>query len=286
MKPAEFNTPAGLISVRLVTVTPAQAVEWLATQKRNRKLRTRHLGLIKRDMTRGDFAFTAAGISFDTEGNLLDGQHRLTGIAESGVSVPLFIFEGFPSATQDSMDLGAGRTAAEQMSMDGIANANITVAYLNAIARGFLSYETKLSLPQVRECLIALPRLAWAVSQNTSKLEIRNAIYLGVIALALHLPKSKQAAAVGYFHDSFTRAIGIHSEEHPAWRLRQFAFAHPGFGGPVARKAAAYTADCIEAAVTGKPMTTDKPTGTGRDWLRAQLPEQYRRLREITGFQS
>lgn len=288
MKPTEhrFTYQGQTITVALEIITPETAALYLATQVRNRKIRPRHVATLKRDITRGDWQLTAAAIVFDANGALIDGQHRLTAIRESGNNwVPLFVFRGFPPAAQDAMDIGAIRSVAEQLGMDGRLNANLLTSYCNAIARGICSYTSKLSLPQVRAMLDALPHVALATKADSPKLHFRSALYLGPIAYAVHIPGKAQK--VGLFFDAFTKGIGITGESSPAWRAREYARGRQvTMGSSVVKDVTGYMADCLQAWIEGETMPSAKPTGTGLSWLRTRTASHYAAVRQILGFQS
>lgn len=283
MKPATFTHGETAITVALETITPDKARAYLGTQTRNRKIRPRNLANLERDMLQGAWTLTAAGISFDAAGALIDGQHRLTAIERSGTTLPLFVFRGFPAAAQDSMDLGSGRTVWEQLGLAGVGNANLITSYSNAIARGILGSSAKLSLAQVKGIAEQLTLMPQATQMDSPKLQFRNAVYLGTITFALHIPR--KAKQVALFYDAFTKGIGIADETSPAWRLREYARTAATFGGSAMMETVAYTADCLQAWVEEKPMPTARPTGTGLKWLRAAAP-QYTTLRKLLGFQS
>lgn len=281
----EWTHNGHIITANLEYITPSTAAEYLSTQTRNRKLRPRHVAALRRDITRGDWQLTAAAIAFDATGALIDGQHRLTAIHQGDVTVPLFVFRGFPPAAQDSMDLGAGRTVAEQLGMDGRINATLLTSYCNSIARGICGYRAKLSLPQVRAMLDALPHVALATKADSPKLHFRSALYLGPIAYALHIPGCEKK--VGLFFDAFTKGIGITGESSPAWRAREFARGRQvTMGSSVVKDVTGYMADCLHAWVEGETLPSAKPTGTGLTWLRTRTARHYTAIRQILGYQS
>lgn len=72
-------------------VTPEMACEWLKSNRQNRPLRRMVIEGYKREMLAGRWKLTHQGVAFDHAMNLLDGQHRLHAIAESGVSVWMMV---------------------------------------------------------------------------------------------------------------------------------------------------------------------------------------------------
>jgi hypothetical protein len=61
-------------------------------------------------MTNGDFQFTGDPIKFTGDGELIDGQHRLAAVQQSGLTLEFTVVRGLPREAQDVVDIGAGRT--------------------------------------------------------------------------------------------------------------------------------------------------------------------------------
>jgi hypothetical protein len=118
-------------TVTTVTVTPAMATRWLETNDINRHVRQSRVEQYARDMTAGHWSPTVEPIKFPTTGTLLDGQHRLWAIVESGATVDLFVASGLDETTQHYMDSGIARTAADDLGMRGETNSPL----LSSIAR-------------------------------------------------------------------------------------------------------------------------------------------------------
>jgi hypothetical protein len=77
-------------------VTPALAKEYLKRNVDNRALRRGHVETMIRAFRRGEYVMTHQGIAFDSDGNLLDGQHRLKAISEmpENFSAPMLVSRG------------------------------------------------------------------------------------------------------------------------------------------------------------------------------------------------
>src|SRR4051794_31155207 len=96
-------------------VTPAVAADMLAANTKNRTLRRTLVDVYAADMAKGNWQFTGEAVKISTDGVLLDGQHRLEAIVQAGVTVPMLVVRGLPRATQDVMDSGAKRSAADAL---------------------------------------------------------------------------------------------------------------------------------------------------------------------------
>lgn len=73
------------IDVKVIRITPDIAEEFLGKNNDNRKMRKLVVQTYAKDMSEGRWEFTHQGIAFDCNGNLIDGQHRLAAIIESGM---------------------------------------------------------------------------------------------------------------------------------------------------------------------------------------------------------
>lgn len=133
------------------------AQRWLDTNKRNRPISPVTVAKYMRDMKAGQWVFTADPVRFDIDGNLLDGQHRLTALAAcEDVTIPMLIVRGLPSAAQFKMDQGRKRTTDQQLAMKGVANSAAVAASVRlyiAWQEGLLFRDNKhlqlISSPQV-----------------------------------------------------------------------------------------------------------------------------------------
>jgi hypothetical protein len=97
-------------------VTPALAADYLeANFDRNRNQRRRWVEILSRAMKSGEFLFTHQGIAFDEDGFLIDGQHRLAAIVDSGESHWLLVVRNIPRSHVVGIDIQARRAAHDQI---------------------------------------------------------------------------------------------------------------------------------------------------------------------------
>jgi hypothetical protein len=74
---------------RVEDIDPSLAKLLLEANVKNRSLSSRLVESLVRDIKEGRWLLTHQGIALDTDGKLLDGQHRLTAIALSGATVKM-----------------------------------------------------------------------------------------------------------------------------------------------------------------------------------------------------
>ena len=105
------------------TITPSKAKEYLERNVKNRPLRVAYINDLAYQMLEGKWEL-AQPISFDVQGNLLDGQHRLNAIVAAGTSVKMVVLRGMPSGTFGVYDQGPVRTAADLHHLMGGKSSN------------------------------------------------------------------------------------------------------------------------------------------------------------------
>jgi hypothetical protein len=83
-------------------ITPERAEQWLAANTANRPVSKSTVRGFAEAMRRGDWLVTHQGIAFDTNGVLVDGQHRLAAIIEADLPVEMTVFS---DVEPDSFDV-------------------------------------------------------------------------------------------------------------------------------------------------------------------------------------
>lgn len=104
---------------RIQTITPAKAAEMLEANTANRPLSKSVITGFADAMKRGDWKVTHQGIAIDTNGVLVDGQHRLAAVIEAEMPIDLTVFTDVPADTFDVLDTGKRRNAADALAIEG-----------------------------------------------------------------------------------------------------------------------------------------------------------------------
>lgn len=102
----------------IVMVTPEMAKRWLERNEGNRTLRWNLVESYAHDMRAGRWVYAGEAIKFGANGDLWDGQHRLRAQVLSGVTLPMLVVRGLQVGSQQVMDTGAKRTAADALKME------------------------------------------------------------------------------------------------------------------------------------------------------------------------
>jgi hypothetical protein len=101
----------------IVEVTPALAASCLDKNENNRPVNWNYVSQLARDMVAGRFAVAHQGIAFDTNGKLIDGQHRLWAIIEADVPVRSRVFYNEPAENLVHIDGNCPRQTSHRMSL-------------------------------------------------------------------------------------------------------------------------------------------------------------------------
>ena len=109
-------------------ITPDDAKKLLSANTINRPLRRSHVDFFESQLQRGEMQLTHQGIAISENGRLLDGQHRLTAIANTGIAATMMVAYGLPESSFSVLDTGAARKASDALSIDGACNAHCIAA--------------------------------------------------------------------------------------------------------------------------------------------------------------
>lgn len=116
------------IQQRVVDITPELAAKLLEGNLVNRELSERRVSQYVTDMASGAWPYTGDPIRITEDGQLLDGQHRLTAVVRSGVTLPMMVMTGVPADHQRYMDTGRLRTLGDEVHMMGLPHSTIVAA--------------------------------------------------------------------------------------------------------------------------------------------------------------
>lgn len=147
------NTPTRKPSHSFVQLTPELAEKWLGQNIGNRNLRRQKVQQYARDMREGNWHTSGQAIQFDWNGRLIDGQHRLEAVIESGVTVEALIVEGLDPRAREVIDTGAKRTASDALKFAGHTQDATLLAAVARIAdareNGYLRTAMATTVPQL-----------------------------------------------------------------------------------------------------------------------------------------
>lgn len=101
----------------LMFITPEMARLWLQKNTVNRKLRPSYVDFLVKEIKQGRFTYTGDPIRFDEQGNLIDGQHRLTAVDKANIGINSAVIFGLPPDVFSKLDSGLMRTLADRTAL-------------------------------------------------------------------------------------------------------------------------------------------------------------------------
>lgn len=249
------------VTMKRMVVTPQIAAKWLSGHENYRNLRPKYAKRLAADMLAGNFHEVGDPIRFDSSGALIDGQHRLSAIVESGVSMPMWICKGVDNI--EVVDCGTPRRAADSVRFaTGIPHHKNAVAALRRLHSNGLTdisgcdQPTNLALtnPQIVNYVSEHPEFERAV--NDGQAASHKKILMGSEAIAaLHLAqvKSLDYDDVLGFLNTVRDGDGLR-KGNPAHTLRERLIGAPAHGGSAATARMWFILRALEAQLSGQEI--------------------------------
>lgn len=119
-------------------MTPEAAEKLLRKNTRNRSVLKTRVEVLVAAIEAGQWKLTHQGIAIGPDGDVIDGQHRLTAIARAGVTVPILV-TNLDGDVFDVIDSGRPRGPADTLRLNGITNA----ATMPPVARLITHYRSE-----------------------------------------------------------------------------------------------------------------------------------------------
>lgn len=117
----------------LARITPALADLMLKKNIRNRRISERHVEVLAQTLSANDMRLNGESVIFSSDGNLLDGQHRLRACIKSGVSFDTVVVFGVSPKAFDTIDSGKIRSTGDVLGLSSVANSNKVSGALQAL---------------------------------------------------------------------------------------------------------------------------------------------------------
>ena len=117
------SAPAREPTANRMLIAPEMARRWLADGNvANRHLVQSYCERLARDMKEGRWILTHEGIAFDSQGRLLDGQHRLRSVVIADVAVEMFVWLNITPKALLAINTGRKRTLTDSLLLSSAVN--------------------------------------------------------------------------------------------------------------------------------------------------------------------
>lgn len=262
------------MEAKLETITPERAIELLSRNIKNNRAIVRSRVEQLADLMKDDrFHTTPEGIMLNENGDLIDGQHRLSAVVMAGATVRMYVWYNVPTEMMEAINTGQARsladvlTVTDDLGIDG--PARIAVARATAVNLIFHPTQNtkKLTKPQyewVRDnygsdiewTLQNYPHTGGTSGGMGSGRKVRSVMVMGALAIA----HKKYPDMVEEFSRKADKGLEL-TEFDPAYAMRRFLDTVTLTGGGAPRLTVAYaTFRCLYAALKHEKLGIVRPS--------------------------
>jgi hypothetical protein len=208
------------MKAELRTITPDLAKTILAEKNiGNRPLNKKYVEQLAKEMRKNAWKVNGDTICLNAS-RLIDGQHRLSAVVLSGVTIQSFVIDGLPDEVFDTKDVGKRRSAGDTLSVKGEANACRLAAALVVIDKyctGRADRTVEYTNAEVEELLAKYPN---ARNHLQSGNKAKGILYPSILDACHYLFSQKDKRLADEFVEKAILGIGISNGE-PWHLLRQ-----------------------------------------------------------------
>lgn len=178
---------------QILLVTPEMASDWISHRSydRNRKISKVIVAKYLQDMKAGRWKTTRQGLIFDTQGKIIDGQHRLSAVANGEMTVAFWVYPNESRDTFEVLDQGYKRLPSHLLALPYASAVAAGARYLAVLADEdpwSLPRFNRVTTPEIFQTVYEWPELSRYV---TRAYDVRTATS---ITISPHLAVLAQAA--------------------------------------------------------------------------------------------
>jgi len=205
----------------IIDITPDIASKWLKESEfNNRNISRDNLNKICSDIEKGMWVFDGNPIRFNGDGDVIDGQHRLTAIIRTGKTVKSLVIKGIADRAKLTIDTGNQRKVSDILHFDGHKNVSALASAARLLAAteqfdGDLLRYVKLSRRSysqqtINDVVESHPEIHDSIAYINNKKTATKLLGKGV-ASYLHyiISKSKHGHMANEFFDKFDSGLGL-----------------------------------------------------------------------------
>lgn len=154
------------VSSKAEVITPLIATEYLSRNINNRPLTKNQVKFYARQMSEGKWRINGEAICFDKDGNLINGQHRLSAVVEAGVPIASIVARGIDKEAFATYDSGMNRKISDVFALKSIPNATSVSSIVNKYVM------LKKSGASVTSNMNGMINAKWGASSRLTKQEV------------------------------------------------------------------------------------------------------------------
>lgn len=251
------------VTTEKILVTPAMAQEWLGRNVGNRNINAVRVDLFVRLIRDGKFHLTHQGLAFYADGDLADGQTRLTAILKAGVSVLMFVTRGLPRSAIHAIDGGRPRSLHDVIHFLGVGLSKNHVAVCRVL---WAQYELQrrenasswnchaVETDSFAQFAIAAADAVEFAMPAWKKKGLTHACYVGSVASAWF---TQDRDCLDRFKQLICDGVGAERHETAAITLRDFLLTSPLLNGGNRARQEIFVRSCtaLRAFLDRRPLS-------------------------------
>ncbi len=209
-------------------VTPVLAEELLRGNTGNRVIRKQRVAMWSRIIRDNRWMLNNDTLVMTSDGRLLNGQHRLLAIVDSGIAVPMQILWNADPRSYDTMDRGVKRSVADALRARGFTNVVALAGGLSAynqISTDSWAQDSWLEPDQALDLIESLPGFERSFSAH----KVTHGILTPAVAIGCHYHfQNLSPDHADEFMEKLGSGAGLASTD-PIFRLRERVARKRGF---------------------------------------------------------
>ena len=246
--------PLRLADTAITTVediSPEVATAILENKADNRKVNQATVDAYVADMEAGAWLPSHQGIAIDTAGLLIDGEHRMWAVIQSGVTVRMQVTRGLPPESRRAFDNGKVRKVYESLHFGGRQDIpRQAVSWLRVIAQPVAGHSVKVSPARTLELWAVYGEaITWVLQNGPRGRPYNRGPVMAALVLARHLRPEETAA----FMEGYLRPERL-SDGSPVLALRGYAADRASFPRESERVIFQKTLRAVHAFVRGETL--------------------------------
>lgn len=221
-----MSDPKYNLRIEVMTITVEIATEMMVKNNKNRPPHRSQIELLKEELRNNRYKLNGIPIIISDTGVLLDGQHRLLAVIETGIPIVSLVVYGVSEDAFDTIDNNIVRRAPDVFFIRGF-----TQPKLLASALGWLKRLTeckghqpvpRLSTQAYEDLLKQHPRIQHSLEVGV---EVKAFMVSGLAAALHYLCRQKNATLADTFFHQLAKGTGL-QEDSPAYMLRTALIAN------------------------------------------------------------
>lgn len=224
-------------------------------------------------------------ITFDKNGDVIDGQHRLLSVIKAGIPTPFYVVRGVNPDAKEFINIGMTRSSTNIAEIRGLPDSNtrnLSIARRMTTPRFTQNVDNGLNKHEVVDVFMAFREGIVFANTVTSKGEaIRNGAISAVIARAYYQENHAELERFGALLSGLMTSYKSENDTAPL-KLREYYLTHNRRSFDVRHSLYYRTQSALSAFLKQKPVVLCKPT-QGNLWPIPELDDakKFAELRKL-----